>query len=189
MLNENIKNLRKEKGISQEELANKLNVVRQTVSKWEQGLSVPDSEMLIKISEIFEVPVSKLIGETFEEDKTKDELARISQRLENLNAMLAEENAKKKRRNIILLSALLLVAAVIILITSTISFIAGNSPLLMDIFMNVTDSASIAIIGGADGPTQVLVSSQFDFASFIMSIVVFTILIITAILLLRKTKK
>lgn len=50
MLNENLRNLRKSKGISQEELAIKLNVVRQTISKWEKGLSVPDSEMLIKIA-------------------------------------------------------------------------------------------------------------------------------------------
>ena len=47
MLNENIKAIRKEKGLSQQELAVKLNVVRQTISKWEQGLSVPDSEMLM----------------------------------------------------------------------------------------------------------------------------------------------
>ena len=47
MLNENIRALRKSKGLSQQELAIKLNVVRQTISKWEQGLSVPDSEMLI----------------------------------------------------------------------------------------------------------------------------------------------
>ena len=51
MLNENIKAIRKEKGLSQQELAVKLNVVRQTISKWEQGLSVPDSEMLISLSE------------------------------------------------------------------------------------------------------------------------------------------
>ena len=43
MLNENIRNLRKQKGLSQEELANRIHVVRQTVSKWESGLSVPDS--------------------------------------------------------------------------------------------------------------------------------------------------
>ena len=48
MLNENIKAIRKSKGLSQQELAVKLNVVRQTVSKWEQGLSVPDSDMLIR---------------------------------------------------------------------------------------------------------------------------------------------
>lgn len=47
MLNENIKRARKAKGLSQEELAVKLNVVRQTVSKWENGLSVPDSDLLI----------------------------------------------------------------------------------------------------------------------------------------------
>ena len=57
MLNENIKAIRKAKGLSQEELAIKLNVVRQTISKWENGLSVPDSDMLISISEIFETPV------------------------------------------------------------------------------------------------------------------------------------
>ena len=49
MINENIKAVRQSKGLSQEELAIKLNVVRQTVSKWERGLSVPDSEMLITI--------------------------------------------------------------------------------------------------------------------------------------------
>ena len=64
MLNENIKAIRKSKGLSQQELAIKLNVVRQTVSKWEQGLSVPDSDMLITMSEVLETPVSTLLGET-----------------------------------------------------------------------------------------------------------------------------
>lgn len=63
MLNENLKAVRKSKGLSQEELAIKLNVVRQTISKWEKGLSVPDSEMLIKISDVLETPVSVLLGE------------------------------------------------------------------------------------------------------------------------------
>ena len=58
MLNENIKAIRKSKGLSQQELAIKLNVVRQTISKWEQGLSVPDSDMLVLISEVLETPVS-----------------------------------------------------------------------------------------------------------------------------------
>ena len=64
MLNENIKAIRKSKGLSQEELAVKLNVVRQTISKWEQGLPVPDSDMFIAISEALETPVSTLLGET-----------------------------------------------------------------------------------------------------------------------------
>ena len=62
MLNENLKQLRKSKGLSQEELAIRLNVVRQTISKWEKGISVPDADMLIKIADIFEVSVSELLG-------------------------------------------------------------------------------------------------------------------------------
>lgn len=61
MLNENIKHFRKAKGISQEEMAVKLNVVRQTVSKWENGLSVPDADVLIHMAEILDVSVSKLL--------------------------------------------------------------------------------------------------------------------------------
>ena len=60
MLNVNINTIRKSKGLSKQELAVKLDVVRQTVSKWEQGLSVPDSDMLISISEVVETPVSTL---------------------------------------------------------------------------------------------------------------------------------
>ena len=69
MLKENIKAIRKAKGLSQEELTEKLNVVRQTVSKWEQGLSVPDADLLIAISEILETPVGTLLGETAETPK------------------------------------------------------------------------------------------------------------------------
>lgn len=72
MLKENIKTLRKSKGLSQEELAIKLNVVRQTISKWEQGLSVPDSKMLISLPEALEIPVSTLIGETITEPQADD---------------------------------------------------------------------------------------------------------------------
>ena len=61
MLNENLKAIRKTKVLSQEELAIKLNVVRQTVSKWEQGRSVPDAELLLSLSEVLETPVSTLL--------------------------------------------------------------------------------------------------------------------------------
>ena len=88
MLNENIRAIRKSKGLSQEELAIKLNVVRQTISKWEQGLSVPDSDMLLAISEALETPVSTLLGETVAETKAED-LSAISQRLEVINLQLA----------------------------------------------------------------------------------------------------
>ena len=66
ILKDNLKILRKNKGLSQEELSVKLNVVRQTISKWESGLSVLDAEMLISISEVFETPVSEILGENIE---------------------------------------------------------------------------------------------------------------------------
>ena len=89
MLKENIKQLRKSKGLSQEELAIKLNVVRQTISKWEQGLSVPDSEMLVSISEVLETPVSTLLGENISESKV-DDLKAISEKLEIINLQLSK---------------------------------------------------------------------------------------------------
>ena len=96
MLNENIKAIRKSKGLSQEELAIKLNVVRQTVSKWENGLSVPDSEMLISISETLETPVSVLLGETIDESAA-DDLKAISEKLEIINLQLAQSKASKRK--------------------------------------------------------------------------------------------
>ena len=117
MLNENIKAIRKSKGLSQEELAIKLNVVRQTVSKWEKGLSVPDSEMLISLSEILETPVSVLIGETVIESQA-DDLKAISEKLEIINLQMARQ--KSRRREIfhwifIALCALIVIAFVILL--------------------------------------------------------------------------
>lgn len=61
MLNENIKALRKSKGLSQQELAVKLNVVRQTVSKWEQGESIPDIVNCDALARLYDVELSDLI--------------------------------------------------------------------------------------------------------------------------------
>lgn len=96
MLGENIKAIRKSKGLSQQELAVKLNVVRQTVSKWEQGLSVPDSEMLISLSETLETPVSTLLGETITETAVED-LKAISEKLEVINLQLAQRKVTQRK--------------------------------------------------------------------------------------------
>ena len=98
MLNENIKAIRKVKGLSQQELAVKLNVVRQTVSKWEQGLSIPNSDMLIALSQALETPVGTLLGETVMETQA-DDLKAISEKLEVINLQLAQR--KTTRRKII----------------------------------------------------------------------------------------
>ncbi len=95
MLNENIKALRKSKGLSQQELAVRLNVVRQTISKWEQGLSVPDSDLLIALSEALETPVSTLLGETVTESEA-DEVKALSEKLEIINLQFARRKALRR---------------------------------------------------------------------------------------------
>ncbi len=118
MINENIKYYRKRKGMSQEEMAVKLHVVRQTVSKWETGHSVPDADILIHISELLEVPVYQLLD--LNETSLKEES--LSKELERLNHLLAKKNKKekiikeayKKRGIIITLSFLSLILALTI---------------------------------------------------------------------------
>ena len=124
MLSENIKTIRKAKGLTQQELAVKLNVVRQTISKWEQGLSVPDSELLIALSEALQTPVSALLGEEIKEPET-DDLKAISQKLEVINLQLSRrQQLRRKTAHWLFIS----LAIVIVLITAVLFFL--NSPYL-----------------------------------------------------------
>ena len=93
MLQENIKNFRKERGLTQEELAIRVNVVRQTVSKWEKGLSVPDADLLQKIAEVLEVSVSQLLGQ----EKEMEHRNEIAEQLSRINEQLAIKNRRSKR--------------------------------------------------------------------------------------------
>lgn len=161
MLNENIKISRKSKGLSQDELAIKLNVVRQTVSKWERGLSVPDSEMLISLSEILEIPVSTLLGENIEESKAND-LEVISQKLEVINLQLAqkEDSSRILLQRLMILSCIgvILVFLVLLMINSSYLNWDYNNPELAVagvwvhgfewIFIRVFPFALIALIAG-----------------------------------------
>lgn len=94
MLGDNIKTLRTKNGLSQEELAIKLNVVRQTISKWEKNISVPDSSMLIMLAEELDTTVSTLLDESVAEPTT-NELKAISEKLEVINLQLAKRSARK----------------------------------------------------------------------------------------------
>ena len=121
MLNENIKSIRKSKGLSQEELAVKLNVVRQTISKWEKGLSVPDSDMLIALSDALATPVSALLGE-FAVRAEADDLKAIAEKLEIINLQLARQKAARRKTLRWLLIALcavtVIIAAALVLLNS-----------------------------------------------------------------------
>ncbi len=124
MLSDNIKVIRKSKGLSQEELAVKLNVVRQTISKWEQGLSVPDADMLISLSEALDTPVSVLLGEIIEQTEVND-LKVISEKLEIINLQLAlSRNAKRKK--LLVFFSLLAVAIIVVWVL----LIINDSPYL-----------------------------------------------------------
>lgn len=117
MLHENIKAIRTSKGLSQQELAVKLNVVRQTISKWEQGLSVPDADLLIALSDALETPVSTLLGETVTETET-DGLKAISEKLEVINLQLAQrKTTRRKLLHWVLIGWCVLIAALFVLLS------------------------------------------------------------------------
>ena len=181
MLCDNLKNLRKAKGLSQEELSIKLNVVRQTVSKWEQGLSVPDSEMLLRIAAELDTTVSVLLGETVVAEEGPD-LKTIAAKLEVLNEQFAKRNDTRRkvwRAIFIAIGVLALFALIQMLIKVIWLQIVINS-------VSNNGSASTAIIGGADGPTSILIATV---TARYGVIAVAAIAIIVAIVGICKTKR
>ena len=120
MLSENLKTLRRQKGFTQEELAARLNVGRQTVSKWEKGLSVPDAELLTRQAEVLEVPVSTLLGSAITDDSEPDDIAR---QLARINEQLAVKN-RRSRRIWRTAAAVLIAVVVIYLLLIAVSIIA-----------------------------------------------------------------
>ena len=151
MLHENLQALRKAKGLSQEELAERLHVVRQTVSKWEKGLSVPDADLLIRLAEVLDTSVSALLGAAVEPEETP-EIRQLSDKLAHLNAELArhKERSRRWRRTVAFLTGVVALAVLcrelaIVLYPSWVD-------------LHGLDAKDLAIIGGTDGPTTVFVS-------------------------------
>jgi transcriptional regulator with XRE-family HTH domain len=97
MLGENIKMYRQKKQFTQEELAARLHVTRQTISKWEKNYSVPDAEILVRLAEILEVQTSRLLG-TEADDETQTTQEKENAMAEQL-ANIAEQMAIKNRRS------------------------------------------------------------------------------------------
>ncbi len=178
MLSDNIKNLRKAKGLSQDELAIKLNVVRQTISKWEKGLSVPDAEMLINIAKALETPVNVLLSETIEPD-VNPEIKIIADKLEIINEQIAKRaESRRKIWRAIFVVAFVIVACVFV------GDIIGFIHLQSVVNENSTNSA---IIGGADGPTAIYISGTiFKPLGFVATLIV---TIISAIGIYKTRKK
>ena len=157
MLCENLKNMRKASGLSQEELAHKLNVVRQTISKWEKGTSVPDSEMLIKIAEEFDTSVSTLLGETVTPDESA-ELKAIAAKLEILNEHFSKRNEHRRKMWHIVFIALGIGAIMLF-------FMGFDTMLRLQGHIDALISFPIqeGVIGGADGPTSILITRSSSY--------------------------
>lgn len=123
MFSENLKILRKQKGMSQETLAQQLNVVRQTISKWEKGLSVPDADMLTQIAEFFEVSVSELLGSKIEEEKNFNEIAT---HLALLNEQLVNRNRRRRK-----VFKAVIISVVVVVLIPIIMGIAGMTGMIL----------------------------------------------------------
>lgn len=133
MLGENIKTLRKNKGLTQEELAIRLKVVRQTVSKWEKGYSVPDAETLQKIADILEVDIKQLLGADIETEKTNNEVA---EQLSRINEQLAIKNRRSRRiwKTIGIILLTILVLYILLAIAGLVFYVPTSDKIVIDCF-------------------------------------------------------
>ena len=179
MLHENLKRIRKSKGLSQGELATKINVVRQTISKWEQGLSVPDSEMLLKISEALNTPVNVLLGGVVTDESADNDLQIIASKLELLNEQYARncEHRRKCRRVIFIIIAMI---SAVTLLSNAAAFFYG---LYANASLHTLDSG---LIGGKDSATSIFVSN-LSIRSMISLLAV--VVLILSCIGIRKTKR
>lgn len=144
-------------------------MVRQTISKWEQGLSVPDSEMLIRIAESLDTSVNVLLGENVTEENS--ELKAIAAKLELLNEQYAARNERRRKIWRIIFVAVIVLCSITFLF-EIIDFVYWRSA-MEDINTNTS------IIGGFDGPTSIYVSSiSIKNGSIIVAIVAMVISII-----------
>ena len=133
MLWENIKTLRKNKGLTQEELAIRLKVVRQTVSKWEKGYSVPDAETLQKIADILEVDIKQLLGADIEIEKSSNEVA---EQLSRINEQLAIKNRRSRRiwKTIGIILLTILVLYILLAIAGLVFYVPTSDKIVIDCF-------------------------------------------------------
>lgn len=143
MFHENLKALRKDRGLSQEELAVRLNVVRQTISKWEKGLSVPDAAMLIRLAEVLDTTVSRLLGADVPEDEADRD--RLAEQLARINEQLAVRN---RRGRFILRLVLGILAAFVVVNLLLILFSYGAFRAFQESVQTITSAPELLLPNG-----------------------------------------
>ena len=139
MFSENLKILRKQKGFSQEELASRLHVVRQTISKWEKNLSVPDADTLICLAEILEVSVSELLGLKIETENENGNVTNdVAKQLSRINEQLAIKNRRSRRiwKTVAIILAVIFLISIFIIMALSVpnlnNSIHNNQPIVSD---------------------------------------------------------
>lgn len=122
MFAENLKKIRKDKGYTQEILAEKLNVVRQTVSKWERGLSLPDVDMLSKIANVLETDVNILLDGQI----TTTDQSEIVKQLAKINEQLTIKNRRYKKimKTIAIILLIIVIFGILLVILNIGTFIS-----------------------------------------------------------------
>lgn len=122
MFAENLKKIRKDKGYTQEILAEKLNVVRQTVSKWEKGLSLPDVDMLSKIANVLETDVNILLDGQI----TTTDQSEIVKQLAKINEQLTIKNRRYKKimKTIAIILLIIVIFGILLVILNIGTFIS-----------------------------------------------------------------
>lgn len=182
MLNENMKALRKAKGLSQEELAIKLNVVRQTVSKWEKGLSVPDAGMVIQIAEVLDTTVNVLLGEEISVSEEPDLTKTLAAKLEVLNEQYSKQNEHRRK--------IWRVVFTVILTVSTISLIRYllffGSIYHMKNIGDASASTSVTVIGGGDVPAYMPI---WYYLSVLKPVLLSVLAAVASVIELYRTRK
>ena len=116
--------LRKQKGFSQEELANRLNVSRQTVSKWEVGDSTPDMEKLVAMSDLFDVSLDLLV--MGKESEAQAQIPQKSEFAKVLDEKVLTQKNKKKVKSILKIVGIALAVILAIDVISMIIYFAVN---------------------------------------------------------------
>lgn len=124
--NNKLYELRKQKGLSQEELAGRLNVSRQTISKWEVGESAPDMDNLVSISELFGVSLDELVlDKTSEKEQPSVQIVRSELYSDIKEHVLTDDNKKKAKKGLkiagIALGAFLLIDVISLVVYALIN--------------------------------------------------------------------
>ena len=148
MLGDQIKKYRKEKKMSQEELAIPLNVVRQTVSKWENNLSVPDAELLIRLAEVLEISVAELLGADEQPQSASLSAETLGAELARLNEELARQvqerslsSRAEQKRNLILFFSMLSMLFALIIDNTTASVLLTSACILAAVIILYRNTA------------------------------------------------